>query len=230
MISNTLNPVWNEEGLIAGLRGAGDVLIFTMFDKDLVGADDFMGQNVVALNNCAKLRGGQRLELTLDIGSFRAPLKGVNGEAISINGQDTPGKGKLNLSLRMPALAYTMCGWMYRLSHAMMSASWKKRYFILADKKLYYFEDPAELHVVKGVIECNLITAIKCEKTNKGVEHFTIAYGSGKDKWDVRFLEEDGQDVVAMWKRKVSRSCRIAASGVDAFRGALVEPERKSHR
>ncbi|CAN0237508.1 unnamed protein product, partial [Ectocarpus fasciculatus] len=49
VMTNTLNPVWNEEGMIAGLKGSGDVLVLTMFDKDLVGADDFMGQNVVTL-------------------------------------------------------------------------------------------------------------------------------------------------------------------------------------
>ncbi len=36
--------MWNEEGPIAGLRGAGDVLIVTLFDKDMVGSDDFLGQ------------------------------------------------------------------------------------------------------------------------------------------------------------------------------------------
>jgi hypothetical protein len=227
VISSTLNPVWNEEGLVAGFTGAEDTLILTMFDRDLVKSDDFMGQNVVALKeSSAALRRGEKIDLSLDIGSFSAPLKGVTGEAISVNGSETPGKGKLLLSLRMPPLAYTMCGWMYRLSHAMMSQSWKKRYFVLTDKKLYYFDSAAELNVVKGMIQCNTVTAIKSEKT-KGVDYFSISYGTGKDKWDVRFVEEDGRDVVDMWKRKMSRSCHVAAGGTDVFRSALVGLERK---
>ena len=218
VISNTLNPVWNEEGFIAGLRGSSDVLVLTMFDKDLVGADDFLGQNVIALKDCSSLRYGEPRDLTLDIGSFRTPLKGVNGEAIPVNGHETPGKGRLNISLRMPKFAYTMCGYMYRLSHSMMSSSWKKRYFILVEKKLHYFEDPAELNSTKGHINCCNVTSIKRDKT-KGIDHFTIFYGSGKDKWDIRFVEEDTLDIVEMWKRKISRSCRISSAGTDEFRG-----------
>ena len=221
VMPNTLNPIWNEEGMIAGLKGSGDVLVLTMFDKDLVGADDFMGQNVITLKDCASLRGGNKVDLSLDIGSYHAPLKGLNGDPLSINGSNTVGKGKLNLSLRMPPLAYTMCGWVLRLSHAMMSASWKKRYFILADKKLFYFDDPSELNVVKGAIDCSTISAIKAEKT-KGIEHFTICYGSGKDKWDIRFVDDDSLQVVKMWKRKISRSCIIPADGCDIFRSELI--------
>lgn len=221
VIANTLNPVWNEEGIVAGFNGSGDSLILTMFDKDIVGADDFMGQNVINLKDCTSLRHGKRMELNLDVGSFHVPLKNVLGEPISITGSDTPGKGKLCLSLRMPSLAYTMCGFVKRLSHAIMSASWKKRYFILADKKLYYFDDPAELNIVKGVIDCRSITSIKEEKT-KGVEHFAIYYGSGKDKWNIKFEEDDDPSVVAMWKRKIARSCNcITAGAINVFASAL---------
>lgn len=49
VIQNTLNPVWNEECIVVGFRGNNDALILTMFDKDLVGADDFMGQVYFAI-------------------------------------------------------------------------------------------------------------------------------------------------------------------------------------
>ncbi len=57
VIQNTLNPVWNEEGIAVGFKGNNDVLVLTMFDKDLVGSDDFMGQV------CSKFRH-------LDISNF----------------------------------------------------------------------------------------------------------------------------------------------------------------
>lgn len=230
VIPNTLNPAWNEEGILAGFKGVGDNIVLTMFDKDLVGADDFMGQNVITLKDCTSLRRGQKLDLCLDIGSFHVPLKAINGEIININGSEVPGKGKLNISMRMPPLVYTMCGFVLRLSHSMMSAAWKKRYFVLADKKLYYYDDPGELNVVKGVIDCNSVTSIKEEKT-KGVDHFTISYGSGKEKWEIKFADEDTPDVIEMWKRKIARSCdHIPAGGTNVFQSALIGPARKPKR
>lgn len=157
------------------------------------------------------------MDLNLDIGSFEVPLKSLNGDPIAVNGSETPGKGTIRLSLRSFPFAYSMCGWMYRLSHGIMSATWKRRYVVLLEKRLLYFDDPAELNVLKGSIECAAITAIK-EETIKGVNHFSIFYGAGKEKWDIRFVEEDTPDIVAMWKRKISRSCsRLTSGGINAF-------------
>jgi Ca2+-dependent lipid-binding protein len=44
VINSTLHPVWNEDGYVGGVVSPDSVLLLTMFDKDLVGADDFLGQ------------------------------------------------------------------------------------------------------------------------------------------------------------------------------------------
>ncbi len=43
VIQNTLNPVWNEDGIVAGISSKNDILLLTLFDRDIVSKDDFLG-------------------------------------------------------------------------------------------------------------------------------------------------------------------------------------------
>ena len=54
-----------------------------------------------------------------------------------------------------------MCGWVYKASAGLMSkGAMKKRWLILADMRLTYYESPLSLEEVKDELSCADITAV----------------------------------------------------------------------
>lgn len=71
------------------------------------------------------------------------------------------GKGTITFSIRLPSLAYNMCGWVYKNSSGLMTkGTLKKRWMVLYDFKLKYFDSQYTLDEVRGEINCGDITGL----------------------------------------------------------------------
>lgn len=117
-----------------------------------------------------------------------------------------------------------MAGWMLKASAAMMSkGAMKKRWVVLADYKLYYFESPLTMHEIKGEINCADVTAITEETSKKDGAVWKISYGKGgKEHWTVKVDGAEGPVVREMWWRKLCRSCpQVSDAELEAIRPGL---------
>jgi hypothetical protein len=85
-----------------------------------------------------------------------------NGKALVAPGTTTlPGKGTVTFSIRVPSLAYNMCGWVYKNSTGLMTKGvLKKRWMVLVDFKLRYYDSQFSLDEVRGEVHCSDITAL----------------------------------------------------------------------
>jgi len=208
-IPNTLAPVWNDDFPVTSTVWNG-TLVLTLFDSDMLSKDDFLGQTVVDLRRCQELYSGKVVEFSdTAIESLSVHITDGAGKPLIAPGSQTmEGKGKISFSLRLPSLAYSMCGWLWKASTGLMSkGSWKKRWVILAEFKLSYYEGPFNLHEVKDTISCTDITSIVEEDTKKDGKAIRISYGRGKDYWLLRWDTDAPEYVHKMWLRKLLRSC-----------------------
>ena len=60
-----------------------------------------------------------------------------------------------------------MCGWLWKVSESILSNAWKRRWFILDNNGLSYYNHDLALDAVKNVVNCNDVVSIK-EDSFKG--------------------------------------------------------------
>jgi hypothetical protein len=103
----------------------------------------------------------------------------------------------------------SMAGWMYKASDSLMhKGAMKKRWVVLADYRLSYFEGPTALHENKGDINCADVVSIAVETSKKDGEVWRINFGKGgKEHWVLKVDETAPPHIKAMWMRKLVRSC-----------------------
>lgn len=96
-----------------------------------------------------------------------------------------------------------MCGWMWKLSTGLTHASkWVKRWVVLLDFKLTYYEGPMDMAKERGHILCDDILRI-----NYDGDYIEVFYGDGeKDFWALRTVEDEPLQIQKMWLRKLLRS------------------------
>lgn len=96
------------------------------------------------------------------LNSYEFTVSDGNGKPVIAPGTSTmAGKGTISFTIRVPSLAYNMCGYVYKNSSGFMSGgALKKRWMILVDFKLRYYESQFTLDEIKGEINCSDITSL----------------------------------------------------------------------
>jgi hypothetical protein len=159
----------------------------------------------------------QIIPIKLDDGALYPLQNTVQAKGIQLNSVHC--RGVINFSMQISPFAYSMCGWMCRLSQEILHSVWKRRYFILMGHKLMYFVTPNELNTIRGHIDCSTITSITAE-VSKGGTFYKINYGqSGKEHWSIKFTDDSSIEEISMWMRKIGRCCtKIPSNGVNDFK------------
>jgi hypothetical protein len=145
----------------------------------------------------------------IPIGSFEIPVTDGAGKLMVGPASEVPtGKGFITFSLRLPSMPYTMCGWAYKMSGSLFSSSFKRRWVMLVDYELSYYEDQFTLKDCKGKLSCAEIQSITPDDV-KGVKCLKLT--AGKEIWQIYWDPQEPVEIQRMWNRKLIRSCpRIA--------------------
>jgi hypothetical protein len=122
-----------------------------------------------------------------------------------------------------------MCGWLWKVSESLLSNAWKRRWFILINQTIVYYNSDLALEQAKNIIPCGDITAIK-EDTFKGRKGLKIIYNvQGREShWMVDFDENESKERKEMWLRKIKRSCPVLNEERQYLRSQL--PVRKIYK
>jgi len=80
-VRNSLNPVWNET-LSLNVRSLKESLILKLYDEDRFGADTFIGQALLPLEDLT--HDGQPMGFDLSLQQISAPRRGGGGERASV--------------------------------------------------------------------------------------------------------------------------------------------------
>lgn len=120
-------------------------------------------QTTVRVPSFQSVYGGVQVDCPdVQLTSYDFPVSDGNGKPLVAPGTTTlPGKGTITFALRVPSLAYNMCGWVLKNSTGLMTkGALKKRWMVLYDFKLRYFESQFSLDESRGEIHCSDITAL----------------------------------------------------------------------
>lgn len=127
----------------------------------------------------------------------------VGGAAVTVRRALT---GTITVTVSIADPRYSTCGWLWKVSESLLSNAWKKRWFVLADGQLTYFNSEFALEQPKHTIIGSQITAID-EEQYKGKNATKISYTweNTDTFWQLDFDEEAPAALKAIWLRRLYR-------------------------
>lgn len=150
------------------------------------------------------------VNLQLPLVSLVVPVDDLNGKVVSRK----PVTGTITVKVQIAPSAYTMCGWMWKMSEKLLGGNdWKKRWFVLTDGYLVYFNSESGLETAKHVINCSKISKIEmADAPVKGriamKVHYTAEQGNASSFWQLDFDEDAAPAVKKMWERKLFNNAK----------------------
>lgn len=194
-----------QPGLITSPRRM-DFAVVTLFDRSHPAKDDFLGQVCVRLSDLQRNysgSGNHTVELTLPLTSklnVHIPDE-KGGQQITVR---KAGSGTVTVAFTLLDPAFSICGPIFKVSESMLSNAWKKRWFVLSNGLLQYFNSEFALENSKNTIILKDVTSLKLE-TYKGREGVKISFlVEGKETfWMIDFDENTAPMVKRMWMRRL---------------------------
>ena len=221
-ITNTINPIWNEESFVTGIYGSDSVIV-NIYDKDTFTKDTFLGQVEIPLSDHPQLfrstMGSREIHLDdLPLKKNNTNIHDMHGDILTINDCIIPEarkkiehkRGFISITLRLPALINNMCGFMYKLSSSVipgMPKSFKRRYMVLKEGLLVYFDDSFSLQDPRYEVWCQDVINIEETFNHSKTEIETFSVTFGPDSWTVKFDENMNTMVRKEWLRKIRFNC-----------------------
>lgn len=119
-----------------------------------------------------------------------------------------------------------MCGWVLRESEGLMTlGSMKRRWVILLDGVLLYYEDQYTLNDCKGVLILDEVSEMKQVESKEGPAIMLTHGQNHSDTWTIRWDPSEPLKTNQMWERKLKRS--LPKEVVQKYEASLVSNEKK---
>ena len=120
----------------------------------------------------------EHVEVTAPLQPLEMPLK-LTGDAFLEKGTRST-TGAMSMSISSPSSSYNICGPAWKLSdHLFHRNTWIKRWFVLLDGTLQYFNSEFNLEKPKRVIACHAIIAIDIVDAYHGRNAVKVVYREG---------------------------------------------------
>jgi hypothetical protein len=214
-----------QEGLMCGPRSL-DYVVVTLFDRMSPSKDEYLGQAVVRVADIVKGRtgpGNYTVEMTLPLLSKLAVhiTDGGSGQLVTVR---KAGSGTVTVSFTVLDPAFSISGHLYKVSESMLSNAWKKRWFVLADGQLQYFNSEYAMENSKNIVIMKSVTGLKTE-SYKGREGLKLSFtmADGKESfWMLDFDESVPPFLKRMWMKRIyANSPAIPDPAMERFSGRL---------
>lgn len=145
------------------------------------------------------------MDLTLPLAPLSVSVESPTGKPLIVQSARGEVKGTVSISLRVPSLLTSMCGWVKKMSDGLLTkGSYKKRWVVLIDNVLSYYEDPFTLDECKGKLRLVDITEIMGVKGSEGVGIRLIS-DDANNVWTLAWDPEEPKEIRCMWSRKLFR-------------------------
>lgn len=209
-----------------------DYVMITLVDRNSPGKDDGLGQAFIRVSDIRRIpkNADGSVDVTVPLKNNLVSIEDFNGK-IMVRRAAT---GTVTVNVHIADPSYSMCGWLWKVSEKLLAGNaWKKRWFVLVEGKLLYFNSELALEASKHIVNCERVTAI-AEETFKGRTATKISYShdGSSNFWQLDFDEDVAADVKKMWQRKISRSTLLADPEIEALRAKfnIVKKGSKSSR
>jgi hypothetical protein len=217
--SSTTSPSWTTGAGPATLlicpASWNSQIVLTLMHSATFSKDTFLGQVAIDVRQFPQLYTGELVEISdLPLRSYTFPIIDPDTREDLALRNCPPGKGTVSFGLRLPLLARSMCGWVWRAStYSLTKGQFKRRWMVLIDLTLSFFKDPFSLNDCKGSISCADVLDIVDEEDEEGavVEVYFGGKGAGQageDCWTLRWDRLSPPYTRVMWRQKLLKSCK----------------------
>ena len=143
------------------------------------------------------------VELTVPLHSLAVAVNDANGTAVTVRRAPT---GTVTINVNLCDRRYSCCGWLWKVSESLYTNAWKKRWFVLAEGQLTYYNSELALEQPKHAVIGSQITNIS-EEPHKGRDATKISYTweNTETFWQLDFDEEAPSFMKAVWLRRIYR-------------------------
>lgn len=212
--------VWNEQAMVCHVTG-NDSVVLTLVNHDhhMITGHDFLGQVVIPLSAYPRLFARRELNVSLPIGNFVNPIFDCMGKPIKLNKTGTAGKGMITFSIRLSPPGLSHSGWIMKKAGGLGAGGFKRRFMVLVDGALMYFDDNGSLDSPR-----HLLTPVEIEAVGvgveKGVQVVTITTPDPRDSWTLQWVEGESTENKEKWMSKLTRFSqmkqRLSRTGSDS--------------
>lgn len=213
-----------QAGLICGPRRL-DFVVVTLYDRSSSSKDEYLGQAVVRLSDIIKNRrgvGNYTVEMNVPLLSKLAVHipDGGSGQLVTVR---KAGSGNATISFTVLDPSTSIAGHLYKVSESMLSNAWKRRWFVLADGQLQYFNSEFALENSKNIVVMKTVSAIKTEsyKGREGMKiNFTTADGK-ESFWLLDFDENASPLLKRLWMQRIYANSPLPDPAMERFTARL---------
>lgn len=183
-----------------------DFIAVTLVDRANGSKDDCLGQSFIRVADIRRQRKNAdgSITLQLPVHSLTVDVEDTNGKVVSRR----PSTGTINVKVQIANPSHSMCGWLWKMSEKKLGGNdWKKRWFVLTDGYLVYFNSELALEIPKHVINCSKITKIAEDFSAKGrTSSMKVSYnsesGGSSSYWLLDYDEAAPVTMRKMWRRR----------------------------
>lgn len=188
-----------------------DYLAITLIDTR-VNKDESAGQAFIRISEIRQQLLAKTnkyygtVEITVPVVANLVQIVGENKENLATCRKAVT--GNVIVAVTLPDPNYTTCGWLWKVSESLLSNAWKKRWFVLVDGQLQYYNSELHLDQSKNVVLSTAVTAMK-EELHKGRNATRISYTSNGTEtfWMLDWDEAAPSSIKRCWQRKIYRNC-----------------------
>jgi len=209
---------------LATCAGKMEYVVITLVDASSPNKDDFVGQAFIRLSEIRNLRGSATNPVVkvVPVGNYFAKVTDGKGDVAVVRHAV---QGSITVSLSVPHRHNAMCGWLWKVSEAMLSGgAWKKRWFVLVGGQFIYYDSDTQLESAKHIVILNEVTGIS-STTHKGRNCLKISYRHDNldTFWMVDWDVSESPEIKRMWLRKLHANCAalITTELIDPVRSHL---------
>jgi len=200
---------FNPKQALATAPRRMDFIVVTLIDKSSTAKDEFLGQAVLRISDVRKAmpKGTNTTQVTIDLNA-RLIANVIDGNGTNLTTVRKAGGGNVTVNITLPDQNYSYCGWMYKVSESMLSSAWKRRWFVLINGELQYYNSEYNLESAKNVIVGKDVTALK-EEVYKGRSCIKLSFTvDGKESfWQLDYDDGATTAVKNQWMRRLYRNC-----------------------
>lgn len=161
---------------------------------------------------------GKTVELkSVKLEGFTTSIHDIHGKLVSISNTNIPGKGTIDLSIRMAKRGLSHSIWMMKRASHMITfgtPQYKARFILLKENEITYYDNEHTLDAPRGKIQCQDVLVLEYGLEQGGNESILHIQSSDED-WYFHWMPEEKTQNQEVWLRKLQYACpKVRMNGV----------------
>jgi len=201
----TVYPTFEAPDCLASSMNRMDYVVVTIVDSNSSNKKDLLGQVWVRLALLKDIGLGKPVQVELPLMPLKLDIKDADGVSQATTSRNP--MGTIKMMITRPLTSYNIAGYVWKKGTYM--GAWNRRWFILVNGELSYYNSEFALDKAKASIACRSVAAV-VEESVKGRDCLKVSCsGAAGATWWLSFDEDLSSAVRRKWLRVLRRACNL---------------------